>query len=170
MNGDKRERGLRRLLSFCLLAVLSVSCSSIDCPLNNLVYTNYALYNSDGGTDTMKDTLTVTVKQTDGMDAVVLNKDVDMSSFALPISYSQAEDVFYLELRDKDNNTTLDTITVAKEDKPHFESIDCAPSFFHTITGVRCTHNAIDSVVINTPDVNYDTSKEHFHIYFKHRN
>ena len=66
--------------------------------------------------------------------------------------------------------TTLDTVTVTKENHPHFESVDCSPAYFHTITAVSTTHNAIDSVVIKNPDVNYDTSKKHFYIYFKHRN
>lgn len=53
-------------------------------------------------------------------------------------------------------------MTIEKENKPHFESVDCAPAFFHKITSVSCTHNAIDSITINNQDVNYDTSKKHF--------
>ena len=65
---------------------------------------------------------------------------------------------------------TFDTITVTKEDRPHFESVDCSPLYFHTITAINTTNNAIDSVVIINPDVSYDTSKKHIYIYFKHRN
>ena len=45
----------------CLL--LFLSCSSIDCPMNNTVSTKYALYKSDGTADTLRDTLTVITLQ-----------------------------------------------------------------------------------------------------------
>ena len=62
-----------------------------------------------------------------------------------------------------------DTVTVKKENYSHFESVDCGPSFFHTITDVKTTHNYIDSIVINNKEVNYDASKAHFYIYFGNR-
>lgn len=151
--------------------LLAVSCSSIDCPMNSLVYTQYQLLDAVGRVDTLRDTLTISTTRIDGRDSVLINKDVNITSFSIPISYSQDQDVFYLELRDSLGNLPLmDTVTVTKEDIPHFESADCPPSFFHEITGVSSTNNAIDSVVVNNPDVNYDTSKKHFNIYFKHRN
>lgn len=84
------------------------------------------------------------------------------------MSLSHPQDVFFVEVKGE-NSITYDTLTVSKEDQPHFESVDCGPSFFHTITAVECTDNAVDSVVINNPNVDYDTSKKHFRIYFKHR-
>ena len=146
------------------------ACSSIDCPLNSLVYTQYQLMNAAGRVDTLADTLTISTKRTDGNDSVLINRSVRTTEFSLPISYSQPQDVFFVETIDTLTKTvTLDTITVEKIDRPHFESVDCSPSYFHTITAVGTTHNAIDSVVINNPDVDYDTSRKHFNIYFKHR-
>ena len=162
-----------RALPLCAvgLAALTVSCSSIDRPLNSLVYTQYQLMTADGRIDTLTDTLTIsTSRMTDGSDSVLINKNVKTTGFSLPISYAQPQDVFYFETIDTvTKTTTLDVVTVTKEDHPHFESVDCSPSYFHTITGVTTTHNAIDSIVIKNPDVNYDTSKKHFYIYFKHR-
>ena len=146
------------------------ACSSIDCPLNSLVYTQYQLMNAAGRVDTLADTLTISTKRTDGNDSVLINRSVRTTEFSLPISYSQPQDVFFVETIDTlTKAVTLDTITVEKVDRPHFESVDCSPSYFHTITAVGTTHNAIDSVVINNPDVDYDTSRKHFNIYFKHR-
>ena len=146
------------------------ACSSIDCPLNSLVYTQYQLMNAAGRVDTLADTLTISTKRTDGNDSVLINRSMRTTEFSLPISYSQPQDVFFVETIDTLTKTvTLDTITVEKVDRPHFESVDCSPSYFHTITAVGTTHNAIDSVVINNPDVDYDTSRKHFNIYFKHR-
>lgn len=156
-------------LCMLIFLFLTIACSSIDCPLNNLVYTNYALYDSYRNTDTLRDTLTVMINNAEGNDVIVLNRDVNITSFILPISYSHDSDEFYLEIRDTLHNIIFDTINVKKENIPHFESTDCAPSFFHKLTDVTYTRNAIDSVVINTPEVDYDTSKEHFRIYFKHR-
>lgn len=161
---------MRKIIPLIASALLIISaCSSIDCPLNNLVYSSYGLYGADGRADTLTDTLTISTNRTDGSDSVLINRDSRVTEFSLPMSYSHPQDVFFVEVKG-DGYTALDTLTVSKEDKPHFESVDCGPSFFHTITAVECTNNAVDSVIINNPDVNYDTSKKHFRIYFKHRN
>ena len=158
--------GLGKAAAVLLTAVLAAACSSIDCPLNNLVYTSYIVYNSNGERDSLVDTLTVTTTSTDGYEVTVLNLDTDIDSFALPISYAQDVDVFTFELRDSLGATVTDVVSVQKENEMHFEDIDCTPSYFHTITGVSYTRNAIDSIVITDTEVNYDTSKKHFRIYF----
>ena len=79
------------------------------------------------------------------------------------------EDSFFIALKDTLLRETLDTLVVSKQDLPHFESPECAPAYFHKITAVSCTHHGIDSVAINYPDVNYDTSKKHLYIYFSPR-
>lgn len=156
---------MRKIIPLILFSILLLAaCSSIDCPLNNTVYTKYKLA---GNVTTLKDTLTISTNIAEGSDSVLINKDVSVDSFSLPISYERAEDVFYFEIKDTNRVTTIDTITVAKENKPHFESIDCNPSIFHTITGVKYTHNRIDSIAINNKNVTYDASRAHFHIYFK---
>lgn len=183
-------KGIPLILLISLLLLFLFSCSSIDCPMNNTVYTRYGLYKSDGTVDTLKDTLTVVTKQRIGdQDPVALNRSVNTTSMDIPISYQGDEDVFYF-LRsfpyryettvineegievDTILNLTLyvtDTVTVVKTNRKHFESIDCTPSFFHTISNVKYTRNGIDSIVINNPEVNYDASKEHFRVYFKSR-
>lgn len=162
-----------KALPVCLagLLLLAASCSSIDCPLNSLVYTQYQLMTPEGRVDTLADTLTIyTRRVTDGSDSVLINRNVRTTEFPLPISYTQAQDVFYFETIDTVTKaTTTDVVTITKEDHQRFESVDCAPLYFHTITDVSTTHNAIDSIVIINPDVSYDTSKKHLYIYFKHR-
>lgn len=106
----------------------------------------------------------------EGTDSVLINKDVNVDSFSLPMSYSQNEDVLFFEIHTLSKQVFKDTVTVSKENRSHFESVDCSPSFFHTITGVKTTHNYIDSIVINQKEVNYDASKAHFYIYFGNRN
>ena len=146
------------------------ACTSIDCPVQNKVYTVYSLKKANGTTDTLKvDTLTITIKRADGTDSTLLNRATGISTFDLNISYTQPEDVFYYTLLDTLGNTYHDTIYIKKEDEPHFESVDCQATYFHRLTDVRFTQHIIDSVVINHSTVNYDTSNEHFHVYFKAR-
>lgn len=161
--------GARRAPLLALLVVLLslTACTSLDCPLNNMVYTTYCVYGSDGACDTLRDTLTVTTMSTDGYEVTALNMVSGVETFTLPISYTQDTDLFFFNLRDTLGNQWNDTVSVAKTNTEHFESLDCSPSFFHTITGVSHTRHAIESIVINDSEVNYDTTKKHFFIYFQ---
>ena len=159
---------MRKIIPFVIFMVLAMmGCTSLDCPLNNTVYTKYKLM---GDNKTLKDTLTVSTKKIEGTDSVLINKDVNVDSFSLPMSYSLDEDVLFFEIHTLSKQVFKDTVTVSKENRSHFESVDCSPSFFHTITDVKTTHNYIDSIVINQKEVNYDASKAHFYIYFGSRN
>lgn len=110
-----------------LMMVLTVvGCSTLDCPLNNTTYTKYKLM---GNIKTLQDTMTISTTKTAGTDSVLINKDVKVDSFILPMSYHQPEDVFYFDIRNRDHQVWKDTVTVKKENYSHFESVDCGPSF-----------------------------------------
>lgn len=163
---------MRKLLPFIVVAAF-VACTTIDCPVQNTVSTLYHVYNADGTDLTLKDTLTVTTRRSNGTDSIILNQLSGSNSFSLPISYSHPEDVLVFSFTIVKTDTTLrvqDTLWVKKEDIPHFESVDCNASFFHTLTDVRCTHNHIDSIVINNPSVTYDQTTIHFRLYPKSSN
>lgn len=163
------ENPLKHIIIILSSILLLGACSSLDCPMNNLVYTNYKLLKADGTPDTLRDTITIITTQNTGNDVVVLNRAVNISSFILPISYAADRDTFYALISDTLHNVKGDMFVVSKKSSPHFESIECSPSYFHHITEVEHTQETIDSIVINTPEVTYDTSKEHLYIYFKHR-
>ncbi len=159
---------MRRIIPLIIGTTIALAgCTSLDCPLNNTTYTKYRLM---GNITTLYDTLTISTTKQEGTDSVLINKDVQVDSFILPMSYKQPEDILYFEVANQDGQVFHDTVTVKKENFSHFESVDCSPSFFHTITGVETTHNLIDSIVINHKEVNYDASKAHFYIYFGTRN
>lgn len=147
-------------------AVVIVSCSSIDCPVNNVVATRYRFYNTAGDSLTLLDTLSVTSTRKDGTDTLILNQLSEKSSFSLPISYSHPEDVLVFEFKNKEI-IARDTVWVKKEDIPHFESVDCNATFFHTLTDVRCTTHLLDSIVIKNSSVTYDNTIVHFYVYPK---
>lgn len=157
-------------ITVALTAFVLAACSSLDCPLNNRVYATFKLM---GDVDTLTDTLTIATPRTAdnlGEDTVLINRLTDADSLSLPMSYTRDEDTFFFEITQKDTQArTRDTVWVDKENQPHFESVDCNPAMFHTITGVRHTNNAIDSIKINYNKVTYNDSHAHFLIYFKKR-
>ncbi len=157
---------MRKITVLLALLAVIVSCTTIDCPLNNSVYARYRLA---GDVTTLGDTLTISTTRTAGSDTVLLNKALGVDSFNLPLSYQHAQDVFYIDIRPQGAARTLDTVTVSKTNEPHFESVDCASSVFHTLTGVSSTHHRIDSIAIQNPQVTYDAAKAHLLIYFKAR-
>lgn len=156
------------MLTSCLLAV--VGCSSIDCPVQNRVYTVYSLKKADGTTDTLKvDTLTISSRRFNGTDTTLQNRLTGVTSFDLDISQVLPTDTLHFELRDTLGHIYRDTVWVDKSNDPHFESVDCQISYFHHINRVASTHHIIDSVSIHNATVNYEASNEHFHLYLKAR-
>lgn len=150
-----------------LVAMVLTACTTIDCPLNNTVYAKYDLYNAAGVVDTLHDTLTVTTtRKSDGQDTVLLNRAVGVTTFSLPVSYAGEEDVLTFTIKSKDGTQTTDVVKMGKTNQPHFESTDCSPSFFHTVSHISHTDAAIDSIVISDPNVDNDANKTHFKIYF----
>ena len=150
---------------FLLMMAFVVSCSTIDCPVDNLVETRYRFLNTAGDSLVLMDTLSITSMSADGKE-VLLNRKVGRATIQVPISYSHPEDVLVFNIYRSEYNI-VDTVWVKKDDIPHFESVDCNASFFHTITGIRYTTNFIDSIVINDPSVDYDKTTIHFYIYPK---
>lgn len=140
------------------------SCSSIDCPVQNTVSTQYAFATAAGQRDTLKDTLTVSTIRHDGTDSILLNRSVMTTDFSLPVSYTAAADTLQFLVTDTTGQTTADTVVVTKTNTPHFESVDCNISFFHEITGVAYTRHFIDTIIVRNKSVNYDTSTLHFNI------
>ena len=145
---------MRKLIIFFAIASALCACSSIDCPLNNKVYAQYK-FAGDGMSDGTIITVTTSLSQAEGDDSVLINKMEYADSISLPMSYARAEDVFYFKFEKSNGSTITDTVKVAKKNMPHFESVDCNPAFFHTITGVEHTRHAIESIIINNNTVNW---------------
>lgn len=146
--------------------LLLAACSSIDCPLNNRVYATYKLA---GSVLTLSDTLSVSTlrSQAEGDDTVLINRLVGSDSLSLPMSYTRSEDVLFFAFADTLGQTTIDTVRVGKENQAHFESVDCSPNYFHTITSVAYTRHKIDSIVIKNSSVTYNDSQPHFLLYLQ---
>ena len=155
-------------IPYLLLVVLMTACSSIDCPVDATVTTQYQIKNSDGTEHTLSDTMTVISVRSDGKDTILYNKGIGISKFTLPVSYTHPEDVLVFQFDNNNNNLHItDTLWIKKYDYPHFESVDCNTTYFHTITDVKYTCNYIDSIVINNSSVTYDSQTVHFYLYPK---
>ena len=108
---EKRNK-MRKIIPFVVFMVLAMmGCTSLDCPLNNTVYTKYKLM---GDNKTLKDTLTISTKKIAGTDSVLINKDVNVDSFSLPMSYSQDEDVLFFEIHTLSKQVFKDTMICIK--------------------------------------------------------
>lgn len=146
-------------VSTALVALAAASCSSIDCPLNSRVMATCKF--GDAG-EMLTDTLTVSTTRYDGNDSVLVNRAIGVDSITVPMSYTRDADVFYLDFAATGATShVIDTLTVSKTNVPHFESVDCNPMTFHTITDVKCTAHRVESVTINNDYVTYEASKAH---------
>ena len=165
--GKSHANRMRTATMAVVAAFVMVSigaCSSIDCPVQNTVSTQYAFATAAGERDTLADTLTVSTIRQNGTDSILLNRSVMTTDFSLPVSYTANADTLQFLLADTTGHTMADTVVVMKTNTPHFESVDCNISFFHEITGVTFTRHFIDTIIMRNKTVNYDTSTLHFNI------
>ena len=159
---------MRRMmpLLFAVLLVLTCACSSVDCPLNNTVYCKYVL---DGEVCPLPDTLTVSAVRAGRPDTILLNRSLNTRDFVVPMSYNHDTDVLLFTLVDSTSATITDTVRISKTSQPHFESVDCSPNYFHTLTSAEWTTHAIDSIIITKSKVTNDTTGGNIRIHFKSR-
>lgn len=152
------------LLLVVPLLLLS-ACASIDCSITSAVSCHYSLR---GEVDALSDTLTILAMRPNSNDTIVLNRLTQANAFSLPVSYEYDSDQLLFLQKDTVGELRTDTVTLFKTNNPHFDSVDCPPRFFHTITRVQTTHHGIDSIVIAHPNIDYD-EKENLLIYFHPR-
>ncbi len=164
---------MRKIVVVLVLLTAIISCVSIDCPVQNRVATTFVLKKPKGGTDTMNiDTLNVwshrIVYKDNKRDTLLINRlcGNKATSFSILTSHTLPEDSLFTQLKDTLGHTWLDTICISKENSPHFESVDCHATYFHTITDLKYTRHGIDSITINNREINYD-SQEHLFLYLK---
>ena len=155
---------MRKLLFFFVVVWLA-ACSSIDCPVQNIVSVQYTVCDHNGKEYQLENYLTIYSERKDGSDTTLLNLVTGISDFSLPISYSHPEDILVFVFAES-NFTVMgsDTVWIKKQDIPHFESVDCNAAFFHEITDVRHTRHFIDSLVLLNRSVTYDQSTVHFRL------
>ena len=118
---------MRKIVVVCLIGLIVAACSSLDCPVQNSVYTVYNLKKADGTRDTLlKDTLFVLTNRADSTDTIISRKitgNVELNcffgtsahTFDLPISYTQPEDVLYMMVYSASQVIYVDTVRIKKD-------------------------------------------------------
>lgn len=143
-----------------MLMVGLSACSNIDCPLDNVVSLQCNLYDaSTQSALTLSDVLSVTPA---GRDTLLLNQATGIKSFLLPLKEAGTQDTLLLHFANVQGAVQVDTLFVNHTPQPHFESLDCPSSVFHTLNAVRVSAQGsansaiVDSVSLVRPIVNYD--------------
>lgn len=143
-----------------MLMVGLSACSNIDCPLDNVVSLQCNLYDaSTQSALTLSDVLSVTPA---GRDTLLLNQATGIKSFLLPLKEAGTQDTLLLHFANAQGAVQVDTLFVNHSPQPHFESLDCPSSVFHTLNAVRVSAQGsansaiVDSVSLVRPIVNYD--------------
>ena len=140
----------QRLIAILSVVLLLAACESYDCTLYNYVGM-YGTFYKNGSAVQLTDTLTITTGKA-GM--VLLNRSVGTSRLTLPLSYWNEEDTLVFSVKG-DGYLLRDSVWIAKSNLVHYESPDCPSTLFHTIQGVRSTHEFIKDITIIRASVDY---------------
>lgn len=157
----------------CAVSMLMLvsGCSNIECPLDNIVVMTCGLYTTDTHEHLkLQETLDVLPM---GKDTVLLNCASDITDFMLPLRQAADADTFLLRFTGRTGQVSTDTLIVSHTNTPHYESIECPATVFHTLTDVKWKHQegtdfplSIDSVALVRTVVNYD-DVENLRIYLR---
>lgn len=145
----------------CAASLFITGCSNINCPLDNVVMMQCNFYESETKRAlTLHDVLDVMPANSD---TVLINRITQVDHILLPLREGGDLDTLLLQFSNAAEQTATDTLFVSHTRQPHFESVDCPASVFHTITAVRATSHplselplTIDSVSVVRSAVNYD--------------
>ena len=132
-----------------LWVMLSESCAEQACYDNTDPVMNTLLLESGTGvTVTAASIVVMGITATDTIDFVDAKS---VSSFSLPLDPGNDVSVFYIVL-----DGVTDTAVINYTRHPHLVSAECGYTFISELTGVRTTHNIIDTLIIENQSVNLD--------------
>lgn len=159
---------IRNLIAISALSMLT-SCASIDCSLDSVVVWTLSFYDSEME-EPMKLPCLLSVDAAGAGN--LYNRAQGVASIELPMSHSAEADTLFLrwgvELEPDEEGSArtyevTDVLTLAHDNYPHFDAIDCPAAVFHTITDATFTTHTpsafplvIDSVSIIRPQVDYN--------------
>ena len=165
------RRAILRVAAALFVLALA-ACDDVTCPLNNTVESIYNFYASartedgifvEGKAVSVGDTITISgIDTTD----ILLNKLYSADKCALPVSFYKAADSLAWLFADSKGGHATDTIVVFKTSYHHFDDPSCPVHIWHHIDSIAFTRNVIDTIIIASPEVNYD-GLENFQVYFR---
>ena len=147
--------------TFAFLLLL-LGCTNIDCPLDNQVEMRLHFYNISSKAEVaLIDSLSVRGLR-GGTTLLLLNRAFAKKSVNIPLNSAVDCDTLLFRFSGTEITAT-DTLFVQHQRNPHFESLDCPASMFHTLKEVSIRSRAsgdtlitLDSVSIVNPNVKYE--------------
>ena len=136
-----------------LIIMLSVcSCSDQACyeEMDPLMYTSLL----ESGTGESKKADSVRVIAVSPAGPVTLYKQNAVTFFSLPLDPANDLSEFYFIV-----NGVTDTAVLTYTRLPHLVSAECGYTFLSELTGLKTTHNIIDTLIIENKSVNLDGEK-----------
>ena len=138
-------------------------CSESDCPLSTTSLAHFDLLSSDSHSSvklTSEVTITDKVVKDSVLTDTIYNKESDLSSFSLPLSYT-SKTTYTIHYNEK----LKDVIEITHRNIPFISDIECGTMMFYQVENINYTTNSLDSVVIVNPDINNE-EKRNFNIYY----
>jgi hypothetical protein len=155
---------MKRLLPILLPAAVAAtaiilhSCSVQPCYEETDPVMNTLLLVSGTGETGKADSLRVyTYRETDTLKFVSLR---GTSTFSVPLDPANDESVFLITL-----NGITDTAEIRYNRSPHLVSPECGYTIVSEITGLKTTHNIIDTLIIENKSVNLD-GQTNLHLFY----
>lgn len=136
-----------------LIILLSAfSCSDKGCyeEMDPLMYTSLL----ESGTGESKKADSVRVIAVSPAGPVTLFKQNAVTFFSLPLDPANDLSEFYFIV-----NGVTDTAVLTYTRLPHLVSAECGYTFLSELTGLKTTHNIIDTLIIENKSVNLDGEK-----------
>jgi len=145
------------IMAFTLF-VLMASCTSQACYDNTDPMMNTFLLESGTGVSVQADNIVVTAIIAPDTLEFVDAKSV--SSFSLPLDPGSDVSTFYIVL-----DGITDTAEIYYTRHPHLVSAECGYTFVSELTGLRTTHNMIDTLIIENKSVTLD-GERNLHLFY----
>jgi hypothetical protein len=140
-------RSICVLFPLMLLVVIAVSCADQACYDNTDPVMNTVILESGTGVTIKAGSIVVTgITATDTVEFVNAKT---VSSFSLPLDPGNDVSTFYIVL-----DGIADTAVISYTRHPHLVSAECGYTFVSELTGLSTTHNIIDTLIIETKNVN----------------
>ena len=172
------ERTIRHsLLAITIVSTMIgvVSCTNIDCPLDNQVEMVLNFYHFETKKEVaLTDTLSVYGIKNDTTQ-LLFNRAIGQRTIRVPLNVASDRDTLLLRFTSR-TETTADTLFVHHIRKSHFESLDCPASVVHTLTNLewrahqdRTKLPSVQEVVITNHNVAYE-NVEHLKVFLRPAN
>jgi hypothetical protein len=154
----KKVRSISVVSTIMTLVLLLASCADQACFDNTDPMMNAFLLESGTGATVKASSIIVT-----GITATDTIEFVDgkaVSSFSLPLDPGNDVSTFYIVL-----DGIADTAVINYIRSPHLVSAECGYTFVSELTGLKTTHNIIDTLIIENKSVNLN-GERNLHLFY----